>query len=55
MQHRQPRRGQPDLFSSQLPPPSLPPAVRQRVLPLVGELLQEAARPLQEADHEDHA
>jgi hypothetical protein len=52
-QQRNPR--QPDLFSRAMPAPALPVAARQRLLPLIGTLLREAAGQGKEADHEDLA
>ena len=54
MPHRQqPSPRQPDLFSP-TSPAGLPADAQQRLLPLIGALLREAASQ-READHEDHA
>lgn len=56
MQRRQCRTDQPDLFSPQAPPSSLPGDVRERALLLIEALLKEVAssRKEREANHEDH-
>jgi hypothetical protein len=46
---------QPDLFAQTSEPAALTGEARQRMLPLIGALLREAASQVKEVDHEDHA
>jgi len=57
MERRQANQRQLDLFVAATPPPPLPLERRQRLVPLIGALLAEAAAVPEatETDHEDHA
>ena len=57
MERRQANQRQLDLFVAATPPPPLPLERRQRLVPLIGALLAEAAAVLEatDTDHEDHA
>lgn len=58
MQHGRANHRQLELFGAETPPTPIPPERRQRLVPLIGMLLAEAASiptAVEETDHEDHA